>query len=49
MHVLRFNPFGQVLKGLRALLYDTALLLQQTNFTQEEEIYAALDRVKLVN
>lgn len=49
MHVLRFNPFGQVHKGLRALLYDTALLLQHTNFTQEEEVYTALDRVKLVN
>lgn len=49
MQILRFNPFGQVHKGLRALLYDTALLLQQTNFTSEEEIDVALERVRLVN
>ena len=49
MQTLRFNPFGQVHKGLRALLYDTALLLQHTNFSVEEEIAEAVDRVKLVN
>lgn len=49
MHVLRFNPFGQIHKGLRALLYDTAILLQHTNFTVEAEIAAATERVKLVN
>ncbi|RYZ56875.1 MAG: hypothetical protein EOO14_11750 [Chitinophagaceae bacterium] len=49
MQTLRFNPFGQVHKGLRALLYDTALLLQHTNFSVEEEIAEAVDRVKLLN
>lgn len=49
MQFLRFNPFGQVHKGLRALLYDTAILLQHTNFAAEEEIAAAIDRVKLVS
>jgi hemerythrin-like domain-containing protein len=49
MQILRFNPFGQIHKGLRALLYDTALLLQHTNFTIEEEIDLAVERVKLVN
>lgn len=49
MQTLRFNPFGQVHKGLRALLYDTALQLQHTNFSVEAEIYAALERVRLVN
>lgn len=29
---LSFNPFGQVHKGLRALLHDTAQLLQPTNW-----------------
>ena len=29
----RFNVFNQVHKGLRALLYDTALKIQQTDFT----------------
>jgi hemerythrin-like domain-containing protein len=49
MQTLRFNPFGQVHKGLRALLYDTSLQLQQTNFSVEEEIYAAIERVQLVS
>jgi hypothetical protein len=49
MQLLRFNPFGQVHKGLRALLYDTAMLLQHTNFAVEEEISVAVDRVKLVS
>lgn len=48
MQVLRFNPFGQVHKGLRALLYDTALQIQQTDFADEQEIAAALERVRLV-
>ncbi|MBB1286652.1 hemerythrin domain-containing protein [Flavisolibacter sp. BT320] len=49
MQTLRFNPFNQVHKGLRALLYDTALLLQHTNFSAEEEIAEAVERVRLVN
>ena len=28
----RFNVFNQIHKGLRAMLYDTALTLQQTHF-----------------
>jgi hemerythrin-like domain-containing protein len=48
MQVLRFNPFGQVHKGLRALLYDTALLLQHTDFSDELEISEAVERVRLV-
>ncbi|HEV7331031.1 MAG TPA: hemerythrin domain-containing protein [Flavisolibacter sp.] len=49
MQSLRFNPFSQVHKGLRALLYDTAILIQHTNFSVEEEIIEAVERVKLVN
>lgn len=49
MQQLRFNPFGQIHKGLRALLYDTAILLQHTNFAVAEEIAEAVQRVKLVN
>ena len=49
MQTVRFNPFGQIHKGLRALLYDTALQLQHTDFTVAEEIEAAVDRVSLVN
>lgn len=48
MATLRFNPFGQIHKGLRALLYDTALLLQHTHFTREEETAKATERVRLV-
>ena len=48
MQTVRFNPFGQIHKGLRALLYDTALQLQHTDFTVAEEIEAAVERVKLV-
>jgi len=32
----RYNIFGQVHKGLRALLYETAICLQQTDFTDKE-------------
>lgn len=49
MQTIRFNPFNQVHKGLRALLYDTALQLQHTDFTKEEEIGAVVERVRLVN
>lgn len=44
----RYNIFNQIHKGLRALLYDTALLLQQTHFADADEAEAALDRVKFV-
>ncbi|MBP6287447.1 MAG: hemerythrin domain-containing protein [Ferruginibacter sp.] len=33
----RYNIFYQVHKGLRAMLYETAILLQQTDFSNEEE------------
>jgi Hemerythrin HHE cation binding domain len=33
----RYNIFGQVHKGLRAMLYETALCLQQTDFNNTEE------------
>jgi hemerythrin-like domain-containing protein len=42
----RYNIFNLVHKGLRAALYQTALQLQQTDFTQEEETEEALNRVK---
>jgi hypothetical protein len=49
MQTVRFNPFGQIHKGLRALLYNTALHLQHTDFSSAEEIAAAVERVQLVN
>ncbi|HEV9035408.1 MAG TPA: hemerythrin domain-containing protein [Puia sp.] len=45
MQTLRFNPFNQIHKGLRALLYDTALLLQHTDFTRAEEKERITDRM----
>lgn len=44
----RFNPFNMIHKALRAMLYDTALTLQQTYFGNEEEARSALKKVELV-
>ncbi len=42
----RYNIFNVIHKGLRAALYQTALQLQQTDFTEQTETEAATDRVK---
>ena len=42
----RYNIFGQVHKGLRALLYETALCLQQTDFTEKEAAEASLAQLE---
>lgn len=44
---MRYNTFNQIHKALRALLYDTALTLQQTNFNDAEETALAIEKVKL--
>ena len=44
----RLNIFNQVHKGLRASLYETALLLQQANFTSANESDVAMERIKEV-
>lgn len=44
----RYNIFNQIHKALRALLYDTALTLQQTSFGNADEAEAALEKVKQV-
>ena len=44
----RFNIFNQIHKGLRAALYDTALQLQQADFTSASESELALEKVKEV-
>jgi hypothetical protein len=44
----RYNIFNQVHKGLRSLLYETALTIQQTDFMQKEEARLALEKVTLV-
>lgn len=45
---MRVNIFNQIHKGLRALLYETSLLLQQTDFSDEAEMKDAINRVRLV-
>ena len=45
---MRVNIFNQIHKGLRALLYETSLLLQQTDFSNEEEMALAVERVTMV-
>jgi hypothetical protein len=42
---MRYNTFNQIHKALRALLYDAALSLQQTDFTIKEECDAAIEKV----
>jgi hypothetical protein len=41
----RYNIFNQVHKGLRAFLYDTALQVQQTDFTRAEEAALTLETI----
>lgn len=44
----RYNIFNQIHKGLRSLLYETALLIQQTDFLNKEETKVALNKVREV-
>jgi hypothetical protein len=44
----RYNLFHKIHKGLRALLYDTGMLLQRTDFTMENEAQEAIGRVQFV-
>jgi iron-sulfur cluster repair protein YtfE (RIC family) len=44
----RYNIFHQVHKGLRALLYETALQVQHTDFWNVEEAEDALERIEEV-
>jgi hypothetical protein len=45
---MRYNIFNQIHKALRALLYDTALTLQQTHFANPDESEPALTKVRSV-
>jgi len=44
----RCNIFNNIHKGLRAMLYQTAALLQQTDFNNPEEAAATAERVSRV-
>lgn len=48
MEEIRFNLFKSVHKGLRALLADTLIQLQQTDFLIETQANATFERIKLV-
>lgn len=48
---MRYNSFGKIHKALRALLYDTALKLQQTDFTDKEageKLFVQIEQVVLL-
>lgn len=44
----RFNAFNLIHKALRNMMYDTALTLQQTNFTDESEANIAIEKIETV-
>ena len=46
MKTLRFNLFNQIHKGLRALLYNTAISIQHTEFLQADQARETFDKVK---
>src|SRR5689334_1455648 len=48
MNNLRFNPFNQIHKGLRALLYDTALVIQRTDFSNEDQVRVTFKKIEKV-
>lgn len=48
MNSLRYNSFNQVHKGLRAMLYEAALELQQTNMSEKEAGENAIARMEEV-
>lgn len=48
MEQVRFNPFNQVHKGLRAMLYHTAFCIQHTDFTDNEATNETIAKVKQV-
>jgi len=45
---MRYNTFYQIHKALRAMLYETAIELQRTDFNNEEESAEALANIKTV-
>ena len=45
---MRYNSFNLIHKALRALLYDTALTLQQTYFADAYEADVAIEKVETV-
>lgn len=48
MKAIRYNAFNQIHKGLRALLYDTALKIQHTDFADDTAAAKTFDQVNTV-
>lgn len=48
MMTTRYNSFNQVHKGLRALLYETALDLQQTDLSSAEMAAPVLEQLEVI-
>ena len=48
MYPTRFNIFNQIHKGLRAMLYELALEIQQADFSEVEEAEALVQEVEQV-
>jgi hypothetical protein len=46
MKTLRFNIFNKIHKGLRVLLYNTAISIQHTAFLQPDQAREAFDKVE---
>ena len=45
---MRYNTFYQVHKALRAMLYETAIEVQQTDFNNEDQAVSLLNNIALV-
>src|SRR5947208_14690806 len=45
---MRYNSFYQVHKALRAMLYETAIELQRTDFNNEEQATAVLSNITTI-
>lgn len=48
MNTLRYNSFNQVHKGLRTLLYETAIKIQQTDMSQAETAEPVISQIEEV-
>jgi hypothetical protein len=48
MNTTRYNLFNQVHKGLRALLYETALAIQHTDFLQPQQAALTFKKIEKV-
>lgn len=48
MQIKKFNLFNQIHKGLRALMFETALKSQQADFTDEQQSSEIFEQIELL-